>query len=493
MKAFESLARGGGLVPVYRQLMGDVLTPVLAFSRLAPDGQGFLLESVTGGEKISRFSFLGADPEIVFQSRGERITIQNRLSGETTTETAVNPLDRFQALMAERRGVHLPGLPRFTGGAVGYFAYDVIRQIESLPHPPARSLGLPEIYFGIYRTMVVFDHVNKTVKVVSHADCREEEPCAAYEAACRRVDAVVERLTAPAGLPVDEAPVIPPEEPSFSSNFEKEEYKRAVEACKEYIRAGDIFQVVLSQRLSTPTAADPFEIYRNIRVINPSPYMFYLQYPELQLVGSSPEVMVRVDEGAITLRPIAGTRPRGADEAADAAYAEDLLADPKECAEHAMLVDLARNDVGRTSEFGTVRLTERMVIERYSHVMHIVSNVEGRQRADLTAFDTFRACLPAGTVSGAPKIRAMEIIDELEPDVRGPYAGAVGYIDFSGNLDTCIAIRTILLHEGRAHVQAGAGIVADSVPENEYVETQNKAKALLRAIQVTKPRGESGD
>ncbi len=485
-KEFMKLAGQGNCVPVYRQLMGDILTPVLAFLRLRGTTQAFLLESVTGGEHISRFSFLGIEPDMVFRSTGERVEII--AAGASQTRTATAPLDVLQALLQDYRPVQLPGLPRFSGGAVGYLAYDVVRQIEQLPHPPPPFLELPEIYFGIYKAMLVFDHVNKTCKVVVHADCRESPPAAAYAEAVRRVDALVERLAAPGLLPVDEVPVLPPDKLSFTSNFRQEEFEAAVKKCQEYIAAGDIFQVVLSQRLSAPCSADPFEIYRHLRVINPSPYMFYLHFPELQLIGSSPEVMVRVEDRLITVRPIAGTRPRGRNVEEDRALARELLADPKELAEHTMLLDLGRNDVGRVAEYGSVRITEQMKIENYSHVMHITSNVEGRQRDGLTAFDTLKACLPAGTVSGAPKVRAMEIIDELEPERRGPYAGAVGYIDFSGNLDTCISIRTILLHAGIAYVQAGAGIVADSVPENEYLETQNKAQALLRAIQVSQGR-----
>ncbi len=482
---FRKLSAQGNLVPVYRQLMSDTLTPVLAFTKLADAGVGFLLESVTGGEKIGRFSFLGVEPELVFCSRDRETRITDTRTGQVRRETERPPLDLLQELLAGYQPVHLPGLPRFTGGLVGYFSYDVIRQIENLPNGPQRGLGLPDIYFGLYKTMLVFDHVNMTCKVVAQADCRQGDPEAAYADAVERIDGLIARLTAPGGLPVAEVPPLPTEDPAVESNFTKEGFKEAVVKCQEYIKAGDIFQVVLSQRLSMPCRVDPFKIYRNIRVINPSPYLFYLKYPELALIGSSPEVMVRVENERITVRPIAGTRPRGRDEAQDRALAEELLADPKERAEHTMLVDLARNDVGRTAEYGSVRLTEEMTIERYSHVMHIVSNVEGKQRADLSAFDTFKACLPAGTVSGAPKVRAMQIIDEFEPDRRGPYAGAVGYLDFSGNLDTCITLRTMVVHDGKAYVQAGGGLVADSVPESEYQESRNKARAMLRAIQVS--------
>ncbi len=483
---FETLAKEKKLVPVYRQLMSDSLTPVLALEKLSGSPYVFLLESVAGGEKISRYSFLGVHPSRIFRAHGNHVTIFDPNADQVELD-AVTPssMDTLTEFLSNYESVHLSGLPRFCGGAVGYFGYDVIRQIENLPNAPARDLKLPDVYLGLYDTMLIFDHVNKLVKVVAHADCRDGEVDEAYQDACARVDAIVKKLKEPFTLPVEDAPKIPDEEPDVSSNFEKEEFKKAVEKCKEYITAGDIFQVVLSQRLGMKCDLSPMKIYRNLRVINPSPYMFYLQFPELQLVGSSPEVMVRVEERKITVRPIAGTRKRGKNETEDAALAAEMLNDPKECAEHTMLLDLGRNDVGRVSEYGTVEITDKMVVERYSHVMHIVSNVEGTLREDLSSLEAFKACIPAGTVSGAPKVRAMQIIDELEPDVRGPYAGAVGYVDFSGNLDTCIAIRTLVLHDGMAYVQAGAGIVADSVPEMEYQETRNKARAVLKAIQAT--------
>ncbi|MCX7933881.1 MAG: anthranilate synthase component I [Planctomycetota bacterium] len=481
---FARLCQHGNLVPVYRQVMADLLTPVLALARLGPSSYGFLLESVTGGENIGRYSFLGVDPDLIFRSSGQEAEVGSPLGERRRLPATPHTLELLENFLADMRAVSLPGLPRFSGGAVGYFSYDVVRQIERLPKPPPRSLDLPDIYFGVYRTMLVFDHVNKTCKIVAHADVRQQSPARAYAEAAERIEKTLARLRAPGPLSIEEVRPLPAAEPEVASNFRREDFLAAVARSKEYIRAGDIFQVVLSQRLAMPCQADPFEIYRHLRVINPSPYMFLLFYPEMALVGSSPEVMVRVENRKIVVRPIAGTRRRGQDEAEDEALARELLADPKELAEHAMLVDLARNDVGRVAVYGSVRLTEQMAIERYSHVMHIVSNVEGMLRPELTALAALKACLPAGTVSGAPKVRAMEIIDELEPDQRGPYAGAIGYLDYSGNLDTCIAIRTILLHRGQAYVQAGAGLVADSVPENEYVETRNKAKALLKAIQA---------
>ncbi|MHC4885160.1 MAG: anthranilate synthase component I [Planctomycetota bacterium] len=485
---FASLSKQGNLVPVHRTLMADCLTPVSAANRIFTGDYSFLYESVVGGEKIGRYSFLGADPVRVFRSSGTEVTLLDfdgtHLISETTLEHA-SPIDLLAEMMAEYEPVPLEGLPRFSGGGVGYVGYDVVRQVEDLPNTPPRGLNLPEIYFGFYHTMLIFDHVSRTVEVVAHADLRTDSPEVAYAAAVTEIDRIMGLLDASGPGLVEEVPEVPSEDPVFESNFVQADFEKAVEACQEYIRAGDIFQVVLSQRLKMHCPAPPFEVYRTLRTINPSPYMFYLSFPELHLVGSSPEVMVRVEDGVVTVRPIAGTRPRGRDAAEDAELAEDLLNDPKERAEHTMLVDLGRNDVGRVAEYGKVELTDCMVIENYSHVMHIVSNVEGTLKKGMTAFDTLKACLPAGTLSGAPKVRAMEIIDEFEPDVRGPYGGAVGYVDFNGNMDTCIAIRTILLQGEDAYVQAGAGIVLDSVPAKEYEETRSKARAMLRAIAAT--------
>ena len=482
---FAALAAQGNLVPVYRTLMADSITPVLALSRLGESPYAFLYESVVGGEKIGRYSFLGADPTQVFRATDHQVTLTGFDGpGSVREETCDRPLDRLEELFSEYRGVHTPDLPRFCGGAVGYLGYDVVRQIEHLPNPPGRGLGLPDIYVGFYRSMLIFDHVNRTLKVVAHADLREADADTAYARAVAEIDRLVDRLHAPGEIPVESVPRFPEDDPEFDSNFAQPDFERVVAACQEYIRAGDIFQVVPSQRLHMRCAASPFAVYRALRTINPSPYMFYLKFPELSLVGSSPEVMVRLEGRKITLRPIAGTRRRERTPQEDEALAAELLADEKERAEHAMLVDLGRNDVGRVSEYGSVRLTEQMVIEHYSHVMHIVTNLEGRLREGLSAFHTLKACLPAGTVSGAPKVRAMEIIDEMEPDRRGPYAGAVGYVDFGGNMDTCIAIRTICMVGQDAYVQAGGGVVLDSVPEREYHETRSKARALLQAIRA---------
>jgi anthranilate synthase component 1 len=482
LKEFESLARSGNVVPVYRTLLADTLTPVSAYEKFALGDHSFLLESASGGEKLARYSFLGAEPFMHFSAWGRKVTVSDA-KGPQSFESD-DPIEELRARVGRYRTVSVPGLPRFVGGAVGYAAYDAIRYVERLPNVPEDPLGLPDLCFAFYDLMIVFDHLNKTLLVVCCARLDGLDPRAAYEKAVARIDAAVERLRTPVLTLSDD--VTPRGELTFpfDSNFTKPAFCAAVEKCKEYILAGDIFQVVLSQRLSAPVTASPFQIYRALRVINPSPYMFHLKMNDLALVGSSPEIMVKVESGKVTVRPIAGTRRRGATEEEDAALAAELLADPKERAEHIMLLDLGRNDVGRIARYGTVQIEEEMIIERFSHVMHMTSTVTGMLDEGRDCFDAFRSCFPAGTVSGAPKIRAMEILDELEPVKRGPYAGAVGYLDFRGNLDTCIAIRTIILKGGRAIVQAGAGIVADSVPEKEYEETLSKAKGLFRAIQV---------
>ena len=479
---FENLSKQGNVVPVYRTLLADALTPVSAYEKAMVGEYSFLLESASGGEKLARYSFLGTDPFLLFKSREDKVEIIR--GEETETFSAEDPIQSLQELIGQYQAVPVAGLPRFSGGAVGYAGYDAIRYVEDLPNPPEDLLGLPDLYFAFYDLMLVFDHLNKTLLVICSAQLDGKNPREAYDQAVARIDEAVERLRSPVVKLSDDITPHGDIREDFESNFEKEEFCEAVEKCKEYIYAGDIFQVVLSQRLTTKTTADPFDVYRALRVINPSPYMFYLHLGELKLIGSSPEVMVKVESGKVTVRPIAGTRPRGETEEEDAELAEELLADPKERAEHIMLLDLGRNDVGRVSRAGSVKIEEEMIIERFSHVMHITSTVTGMLKDDLTCFDACRYCYPAGTVSGAPKIRAMEILDELEPVRRCVYAGGVGYIDFRGNLDTCIAIRTIVISGDQAIVQAGAGIVADSVPEREYEETLNKAKGLFRAIQV---------
>jgi anthranilate synthase component 1 len=506
---FVALARGHSLVPVYRQLVGDTLTPVSAFCKVQVEGPAFLFESVVGGERLGRYSFLGSDPFLTISASDRRVTVTGLVSGEWLVVSGENaqrptthhspltthqfehadPLRFLEDLLAKYNAPHVPGLPRFCGGAVGYAGYDTVRYVERLPHPPADDRGLPDLCFALYDRMVIFDHVNKTILAVAHAHVSEQgnDLRGAYDAACGKVDRLVERLQQGyAGLQLTDidadrrSPVTLP----YRSNFTQQAFEAAVVKAKEYIQAGDIFQVVLSQRLQTETRARPFDIYRTLRVVNPSPFMFYLDAGPLRLVGSSPEIMARVEAGVLTVRPLAGTRPRGRTEEEDQRLAAELVADPKERAEHIMLVDLGRNDVGRVAKFGSVELQDVLSVERYSHVMHLCSSVTGRLLDGKTAFDALRSCLPAGTLSGAPKVRAMEIIDELEPHRRGPYGGAVGYFDFSGNMDTCIALRTLVLKGQTAYLQAGAGIVADSVPSAEYEETLNKATGLLRAIEL---------
>ncbi len=495
LDAFRALARNADLVPVYRRLTSDALSPVTAFHRIDAGRCACLFESVVGGEKVGRYSFLATEPFFEIEAYGTRVTT-NAYTGVsagggatlvTRQQQCINPLDEVRRRIEAVRAVHLPELPPFCGGAVGYAGYDTIRYFEHLPNAPPDDRQVPDLAFAFYDQMVVFDNVSKSIVVVVMAriDQHEGDAQRAYCDACRRVDRLVEQLSTPRSdiQPVDIAfggePAI-----AHQSNFTQAGFEQAVRKCVEYIHAGDIFQVVISQRLTVPIRSHPFQIYRMLRVINPSPFMFYLRTPSVTLVGSSPEIMVRVVDGHVITRPLAGTRRRGATEEEDRRLAAELLADPKERAEHVMLVDLGRNDVGRVAQYRTVTLSDVMTIERYSHVMHITSNVSGRLRPECSAFDALQACLPAGTVSGAPKVRAMEIIDEIEPHRRGPYAGAVGYVDFAGNMDTCIALRTIVVQDEKAYVQAGAGIVADSVPENEWNETLNKARGLLKAIEL---------
>jgi len=481
--AFQALASQANLVPVYRQLTSDTLTPVEAFCKLQWGEHSFLFESVVGGERIGRYSFVGADPFLHLEAYGSEVVI--REEGGERRFTAEDPLLELEQLLEAYRAVRLPELPAFCGGAVGYAGYDIIRYSEHLPDPPPDDRQLPDLSFAFFDRMVVFDHIRKTVIVICHASTEVADLKAEYTRAADGVDEIcrqLQRRTADIQM-TDVAPVGEPTL-EYDSNFTRTEFEDAVEKCKAYIRAGDIFQVVISQRLKLECQARPLDIYRALRVVNPSPFMFFLKTPDVNLIGSSPEILVRAEDGEVTIRPLAGTRRRGATPGEDQALAEELLADEKERAEHVMLVDLARNDVGRVAEYGSVQLSDVMVVERYSHVMHITSNVTGRLREGLTALESLRAGLPAGTVSGAPKVRAMEIIDELERHRRGPYAGAVGYLDFTGNMDTCIALRTLVMQGQTVYVQAGAGIVADSVPESEYDETLNKAKGLLKAIEL---------
>ncbi len=498
-ETFQRVAQGVHLAPVYRRLTGDTLTPVSAFHKIDRGAAACLFESVVGGEKVGRYSFLAAAPFLMVEAYDRKVTLTWPASGgrkeRTQTIESPDPFEELKRQVEALKAAVLPELPPFCSGAVGYAGYDAVRYIERLPNAPPDDRHLPDLSFAFYDSMIVFDHVTKTITVVTMARL-DEHPGnlqAAYDKACAAVDRLVERLE-DQDDELHLADINPLDQPKlkFESDFPQAKYKAAVEKSLEYIRAGDIFQVVLSQRLRTQIRSSAFEIYRSLRVVNPSPFMFYVRTPSATLVGSSPEVMVRVVGGRVTVRPLAGTRRRGATDDEDRRLAEELLADPKERAEHVMLVDLGRNDVGRVARYGTVELTDVMTIERYSHVMHITSNVNGTLADGKDAFDALRACLPAGTVSGAPKVRAMEIIDELEPHRRGPYAGAVGYVDFNGNMDTCIALRTIVVQGSTAYVQAGAGVVADSDPESEYQETLNKARGLLAAIELTERRAESG-
>jgi anthranilate synthase component 1 len=473
---FHSLARTGKLVPVYREVFADHDTPVSAFRKIDDGPYSFLLESVEGGEKWGRFSLLGSRPSRVFIARGGSCELHE--NGKVT-KLSRHPLEELADLLRRNQAVVLPGLPRFCGGAVGYLGYDAVRWFERLPSAAADELPVPDAVFLFGDVVSVFDNLTHTLKLVTHAR-GGADPDVAYDAAVVRLNAEVERLRKPVAW------VEPPawgEASEPRSTTPRERFMKAVETAKEYIRAGDIFQVVLSHRMSAEVSQPPFEGYRALRVTNPSPYMYFLRLGDLAIVGSSPEVLVRRTDGTVEVRPIAGTRPRGRNPDEDRQLEEELKADEKERAEHVMLVDLGRNDVGRVAEYGTVETNEYMVVERYSQVMHLVSNVRGRARGELAPLDVVRACFPAGTVSGAPKVRAMEIIDELEPVRRGVYAGAVGHFDYHGNLDLAIAIRTLVYTNGRAYWGVGAGIVADSDPENEWNETMAKGRALWLAIQ----------
>jgi anthranilate synthase component 1 len=480
---FKQKAKKGNLIPVYREILADMETPVSAFLKIDDKRHSFLLESVEGGEKWARYSFLGSRPSIVVRSFGRRAEVIR--SGKTEKASFDrDPLEVIKEVLSAYKPVPDPALPRFFGGAVGFMGYDVVRFFEELPGPEKAGLDIPDIFFMITDTLVIFDNVTHRVKVVSNAHVQGRSAEAAYKEATKKIDALVRKLKGAGRRKPEAGKRRKAKEHSLTSNFTQSRYEQAVLKAKEYIKAGDIFQVVPSQRFQTGISIEPYEIYRSLRLINPSPYMYFLRCGDATVVGASPEVMVRLEDGRIDLRPIAGTRRRGANEEEDRALADELLADPKERAEHIMLVDLGRNDVGRVSEPGSVQVSELMVIERYSHVMHIVSNVRGKLSRGRDSYDVIRACFPAGTVSGAPKIRAMQIIDELEPTRRGPYAGAVGYFGFSGNMDTCITIRTLVIKDDTAYIQAGGGVVADSDPAAEYQETVNKAKAMMRAVEM---------
>jgi anthranilate synthase component 1 len=479
---FKNLTRQGNLIPVYREILADMETPVSAFCKIDDQKSAFLLESIAGGEKWARYSFLGVGSGRAFRCRGDFFEVLE--NGEIVESGATaNPLIELKDFLSLYQPVALPELPRFFGGAVGYLGYDMVRHIEELPALNEAEIGACDSWFLITETLLIFDNMQQKIKVLSNVHLRDgDDPETLYDEAVRRIDDMVAKLRKP--LPARLANDKSQATAALTSNFTRPDFESAVERCKDYVRSGDVIQVVLSQRFSGNLDADPFDVYRALRTINPSPYMFYLQFNETRVIGASPEVLVRKEGDHVEVRPIAGTRPRGATFDEDQRLEQELLADPKERAEHIMLVDLGRNDLGRVCATGSVQVDELMVVERYSHVMHIVSNVSGQLLPDQDALDVFAATFPAGTLSGAPKIRAMEIIEEQEPVRREIYGGAVGYISFDGNMDLAIAIRTLVAHNNRIHLQAGAGIVADSDPAAEYEETVNKAMSVKLAIEL---------
>jgi anthranilate synthase component 1 len=457
----------GNLVSIYREIVADLETPVSAFLKISHGGRSFLLESVEGGQWLARYSFIGTDPYLVVSSSGR--------AGADPFAPIAQELDKYKIIPVE-------GLPRFTGGAVGYLSYETAARFEDLPTPKRDSLGLPESQFMFVDTLLVFDHVTHRIKVCSHVRLNGNIE-KSYQEAVNRIDALVERLRQPLQPHHETAKPHSSSSAELSSNFSREDFEACVGKIKEYISAGEAIQVVLSQRFSKSTHVAPLDIYRALRTISPSPYMFFFDMGDFCIIGASPEILLRVEGGTVITRPLAGTRPRGKNPEEDARLEQELRSDEKERAEHIMLVDLGRNDIGRVSEPGSVEVSELMDVEKYSHVMHLVTHVQGKLRDDMTPFDALRACFPAGTVSGAPKIRAMQIIAELEPEKRGIYAGAVGYFSFTGNMDMAIAIRTIVMKDGVAYAQTGCGVVYDSVPQREYEETQNKAMGMLKAIE----------
>jgi len=484
---FQKLAAEGTVVPVVKRVMADLLTPVAAYLKIERlSSYSFLLESVEGGEKVARYSFLGFEPETIVRSREGKVTIERKTGTEETDQAMLTVLRR---LSGSHIPVRLPDLPPFVSGAVGYLGYDAARWFERIPDSHSDEIDIDDAVMMFFSRLLVFDHVRHQIHVIANVftDGRTDGLEAEYQDAIDDIEAMEARLEDP----VEPLPSTDNHDSTPSrvrSNMTKQKFEQAVVTAKEYIAAGDIFQVVLSQRFEVALGAHPFEVYRALRVVNPSPYMFFLKIGDQSIIGASPEMLVRATGRRIEYRPIAGTRPRGATDTEDVLLGEEIRADEKEVAEHVMLVDLGRNDLGRVADYGSVEVTDLMIVERYSHVMHLVSSIKARLRPGMDRFDALAACFPAGTVSGAPKIRAMEIIDELEPTRRGVYAGAVMYLDYSGNLDSCIAIRTIVTKNGKAYFQAGAGIVADSVPETEYVETVNKARAMLQAIEMAEKK-----
>jgi anthranilate synthase component I len=479
---FEKLAQKGNLIPVYREILADVETPVSVLMKLQNKDHVYLLESVEGGEKWGRYSFLGTDAGVVFRVYGDKVII-NEKGNVTTREHNGNPLNGLRNLLNRYKPVTIPGLPRFYGGAVGYLGYEIVRYFEELPPSPPDDLNLDEAVFVISDSLMIFDNVRHTIKVVSCAyteDTDSLETC--YDISCRKIEEMIETILAATSHKTENSTEAG--EVNFESNMTPQQYQEAIEKAREYIVAGDIIQVVLSQRFETECRSNPIDLYRALRFVNPSPYLFFLKMDDLTLIGSSPEVMVRKEEDTMELRPIAGTRPRGKTEQEDRALSDELLSDEKERAEHVMLVDLGRNDLGRVAQVGSVQVNQYMVVEKYSHVMHLVSNVRANLAKGKDAFDVLAATFPAGTLTGAPKVRAMEIINELEKVKRGPYGGAVGYFSFSGNMDLCITIRTMVLKNGKIYVQAGAGIVYDSIPESEHQESLNKSRGMLQAVRL---------
>jgi anthranilate synthase component 1 len=478
---FNRLAGTGNLIPVWKEILSDLDTPVSAFLKLG-EKPSFLLESVEGGEKWARYSFLGIGASKVIKGRGRRVEITDK-DGTSTHETD-DPVGLLRDVMAQYRPAIPEGLPRFFGGLVGYLGYDIVRSIEDIGDSGSEGLDMPDMFLMLTDTMLIFDNLRQTINVLSNVHLDGMSPEKAYDEALEKIDNIIDRLKGPVDVPKSSTES-PGENEVFESSFGKREaFHEAVSRTKDYILAGDVVQAVISQRFQRRYDGHPFNVYRTLRVVNPSPYMYYIDSGDIQIVGSSPEILVRLEGSNVTVRPIAGTRRRGASEKQDRSLEEELKKDPKEVAEHIMLVDLGRNDVGRVAKTGSVNVTELMGIEKYSHVMHMVSNVEGELKEGLDSFDVLKASFPAGTVSGAPKIRAMQIIEELEPVRRGPYAGSVGYFSYSGNMDTCITIRTLIIKDGMIYVQAGAGIVADSVPESEYMETVHKASGMISAVKM---------
>jgi anthranilate synthase component I len=479
LEEFKKIAGQGSVIPVCKDILGDLLTPAAAFLRVAHGRRRvFLLESVEGGERVARYSFIGWDPFIVVRGKGNSVWIERQ--GEIVQEQAVG-FSKLRQISQNFKPVPMPGLPPFLGGGVGYYAYDLVRQFERIPSHAEDDLGMDDYQVMYFSTILAFDHLRHRIHIIANIfnDRGAQGLDAKYQDALLRIEQIEKRLTIPISI---SSPASPVDIPEPISNLTESTYYRNVERAKKHIEAGDIFQVVLSQRFAMQVRCDPFDIYRALRFINPSPYMFFLRMDNVHLVGASPEMLVKVRDQRVEYGPIAGTRPRGRTPEEDARLGRELMLDEKERAEHIMLVDLGRNDLGRVCNFGSVKVTDLMRIERYSHVMHLVSSVEGELRKDLDCFHALESCLPAGTVSGAPKVRAMEIIEAMEPRRRGVYGGAVGYVDFSGNLDTCIALRTLMIKDGMAYIQAGGGIVADSDPKREREESINKASALIRAV-----------